>query len=66
MSTKMRVEDRLDATDKFISWKHILILILEENELLDHIKNMLPKPEEEDAKEKFRKKEIKAKRIFTD
>jgi hypothetical protein len=42
----MRVEDRLDGVDNFRSWKH-RVLILEENELLDHIRQMLP--EEEDA-----------------
>jgi hypothetical protein len=66
MSTSMRVEDRLDGADNFRSWKHIVLLILEENELLDHVKQVLPEPEEEDAKAKFRKNEIKAKRILTD
>jgi hypothetical protein len=66
MSTSMRVEDRLDGADNFRSWKHKVLLILEENELLDHIKQMLPEPEEEDAKAKFKKNEVKAKRILTD
>jgi hypothetical protein len=50
MSTNMRVEDRLDGADNFRSWKHQVLLIIEENELLDHIKEMLSEPEEEDAK----------------
>jgi signal recognition particle GTPase len=66
MSTSMRVEDRLDGADNFRSWKHRIQLILEENELLDHIKKMLPKPEDEEAKAKFKKNEVKAKRILTD
>jgi hypothetical protein len=66
MITSMRVEDRLDGADNFISWKHRVLLILEENELLDHVKQVLPEPEEEDAKAKFKKNEIKAKRILTD
>jgi hypothetical protein len=33
---------------------------------LDHVKQVLPEPEEEDTKEKFRKNEIKAKRILID
>jgi hypothetical protein len=61
----MRVKDRLDGEDNFIYWKHKVILILEENELLYHIKKMLPEPEVEDAKEKFKKNEVKAKRILT-
>jgi hypothetical protein len=66
MITSMRVEDRLDGADNFRSWKHRVLLILEENELLDHVKLVLPEPEEEDAKAKYKKNEIKAKRILTD
>jgi hypothetical protein len=66
MITSMRVEDRLDGADNFRSWKHRILLILEENELLDHVKQVLPEPEEEDAKAKYKKNEIKAKRILTD
>jgi hypothetical protein len=66
MSTSMRVEDRLDGADNFRSWKHRIQLILEENELLDHVKKMLPEPEDEEAKAKFKKNEVKAKRILTD
>ena len=62
MSTSMRVEDRLDGADNFRSWKHRIQLILEENELLDHVKKMLPEPEGEEAKAKFKKNEVKAKR----
>ena len=63
MSTIMRVEDRLNGADNFRSWKHRVLLILEENELLDHIKQELPEPEDEEAKSKFKKNEVKAKRI---
>jgi hypothetical protein len=65
MSTSMRVEDRLDGADNVRSWKHI-ILILEENDLLDDIMKDLPEPEDEEAKVKFKKNEVKAKRISTD
>jgi hypothetical protein len=66
MSTSMRVEDRLNGADNFRSWKHRIQLILEEYELLDHIKKMLPEPKDEKAKAKFKKNEVKAKRILTD
>jgi hypothetical protein len=33
---------------------------------LDHVKQVLPEPKEDEAKEKFRKNEVKAKRILTD
>jgi hypothetical protein len=66
MSTSMRVEDRLDGADNFTYWKHRIQLILEENELLDHVKKMLLEPEDEEAKAKFKKNEVKVKRILTD
>ena len=66
MSTNMRVEDRLDGANNFRHWKHKVLLILKENELLDHVKQMLLELEEEDAKAKFRKNEVKAKRILID
>ena len=66
MITSVRVEDRLDGAYNFRSCKHRVLLILEENELLDHVKLVLPELEEEDAKAKYKKNEIKAKRILTD
>ena len=53
------------GVDNFISWKHRVLLILEENELLDHVKLVLPETKEEDAKAKYKKNDIKAKRILT-
>jgi hypothetical protein len=66
MSTSMRVEDGLDGADNFRYWKHRVLLILKENDLLDHVKQVFLELEEEDAKEKFRKNEVKAKRILID
>jgi hypothetical protein len=65
MSTNMIVEDTLDGEDNFRSWKHRIQIILEENELLDHVKKMIPEPEDKEAKVKFKKNEVKAKRILT-
>jgi hypothetical protein len=66
MITCMRVEDKMDGVDGFIFWKNRVLLILEENDLLDHVNQVLREPKKEDAKEKFKKNEIKAKRILTD
>jgi hypothetical protein len=65
MSTSMRVEDTLNGAANFRSWKHRVLLILEENELLDHVKKVLPEPKEEEANAKFKRNEVKAKRIIT-
>jgi hypothetical protein len=62
----MRVEDILDREDNFISWKHRIQLILEENELLDHINKMLPEPKDEEENAKFNRNEVKAEQILTE
>jgi hypothetical protein len=40
--------------------------MLEDNELLDHVKKMLLEPKDEETKAKFKKNEVKVKRILTD
>jgi hypothetical protein len=37
MATGMRVEDRLEVSGNFRSWKHRLQMILDENDLLKHV-----------------------------
>jgi hypothetical protein len=43
----MRVEDRLEGSGKFRSWKHRLQIILDENDLLEHVTVGVPEPDEE-------------------
>ena len=65
MTTNLRVEDRLDGVDNFISWKHRILLILEENDLLHYVKEDTLEPKEE-AKAKYKKNMAKAKIILFD
>ena len=51
---------------KLCAWKYIIGLILEENNLAKFIKENVPEPEENAAKEKYKKDMIKAKRIIVD
>jgi len=44
----------------------MVLLILEENDLLDYVTNVLPEPEEEEAKARFKKNQVRAKRILTE
>ena len=37
MATCMRVEERLEGSGNFRSWKHRLQMILDENDLLEHV-----------------------------
>jgi hypothetical protein len=48
------------------AWKYIIGLILEENGLAKFIKENVPELEEDEAKEKYKKDMIKAKRIIAD
>jgi hypothetical protein len=66
MATSMRVEDRLEGFGNFRSWKHRLQMILDENDLLEHVTVGVSEPEEEEQKTKHKKNEKKAKRIVSD
>jgi hypothetical protein len=66
MATNMRVEDRLEGSRNFRSLKHRLQMILDENDLLEHVTVGVPKPDEEEQKTKHKKNEKKAKRILSD
>ena len=49
-----RVEDRLDGAENFKSWKHKILLILEEKYLLNYVKEVILELEEEEAKTKYK------------
>jgi hypothetical protein len=66
MATNMRVEDRLEGSRNFRSWKHRLQMILDENDLLEHVTIGVPEPDEAEQKTKHKKNEKKAKRIVSD
>jgi hypothetical protein len=47
--------------ENFHAWKYKIALILEENDLAKFIKENVPEPEEEAAKEKYKKDIIRGK-----
>jgi hypothetical protein len=63
MTTSMRVENRLEGSRKFISWKHRLQMILDENDILEHVTVGVLDPDEEEENTKHKKNEKKSKRI---
>jgi hypothetical protein len=65
MATGMSVEDRLKGSGNFRSWKHRLQMILDENDLLEHVTVGVLEPEEGEQKTKHKKNEKKAKRIVS-
>lgn len=63
MSTILKVEDRLDGASNFRSWKHMILFILEENDLFSYVTEVVPETQEEDAKARHRKNQLS---ILTD
>jgi hypothetical protein len=61
MATSMRVEDRLEGSRNFRYWKHRLQMILDENDLLEHVTVGVPEPDEAEKNIKHKKNEKKAK-----
>jgi hypothetical protein len=66
MSASTRLVDKLKGVEIFCVWKYIIGLILEENDLAKFIKKNVLEPEENAAKEKYKKDMIKVKRIIAD
>jgi hypothetical protein len=66
MSTSMRVEDRMEGYRNFRSWKYRWHLILDKNDLLEHVTVGVPEPDEAKKNTKHKKNEKKEKRIVSD
>ena len=66
MKKSTKLYEKLEGYEKFIAWKYRIILILEENDLEGFIKEEVAEPEEAEAKSKYKKDMIKAKRIIFD
>ena len=62
----MKVVDRLEGASNFIPWKSRVLLLLEENDLLQFVKEKVPEPESKEDKPRWRKNDAKAKRILVD
>ena len=66
MSPSTKLHDKLEGIEKFRAWKYGIGLILEENDLANFIKEFVSDPKEDEAKEKYKKDMIRAKRIIVD
>jgi hypothetical protein len=62
----IKLVDKLEGVENFRAWKYKIGLILEENDLAKFIKENVTEPEENAAKEKYKKDMIKGKRIIAD
>ena len=66
MSPSTKLDDKLEGIENFYAWKYRIGLILEENDLAKFIKEVMSELEEDEAKEKYMKDMIRAKRIIID
>jgi hypothetical protein len=66
MAPNTNLYEKLDVDDNFRAWKYRVMLILEDNDLEDFIKEEVPEPDEVDEKEKYKKNLVKAKIIIVD
>ena len=66
MMSPTKVEDKLKGADNFRTWKYIISLILEENDLDKYVNEEVLEPKGEEAKENHNKNMIRAKRIIVD
>ena len=62
----MKVEDILDGTSNFSSWKSRVLLILEENDHLKFANEKVLEPKEEAKKTRQRKNDAEARRLLVD
>ena len=66
MTKSTNLDEKLDGAENFRAWKYHIMLILEENDIEGFIKEEVVEPEEAEAKSKYKKYMIKAKRIIAE
>lgn len=62
----VNVKDRLDGDSNYNSWKPRVLMSLEENDILNFIEEKTPGPSDDTKKDKWRKNDIKARKILLD
>jgi len=66
MVVGLKVEDRLEGISNFRSWKSKMLMLLNEQDLKDHVLKDIPEPEAAREKTKHKKNEAIAMRILMD
>jgi len=66
MTTSTKLDEKLEGVDDFRAWKYRVMLILEENDLVSFVEQDIEELEGYEAKAKYKKDLIKAKRIIVD
>jgi hypothetical protein len=65
MTTKTKIDEKLDGADNFRAWRYRVTLLLEEHELEKFMIEEVQEPQGDEAKAKY-KDMVRAKRIIAD
>jgi hypothetical protein len=66
MTTRTKIDEKLDGDDNFRAWKYRVTLLLEEHELDKFIIEEVQEPQGDEAKEKYKKDMVREKIIIAD
>ena len=64
MSKNTKLDENIEGAENFRAWKYRIMLILQENDMDQFVKEEVKEPEEEEAKFKYKKDMIIAKMII--
>jgi hypothetical protein len=59
MTPSTKLDEKLEGVDNFRAWKYIVMLILEENDLKDFVKEEVAKPNEDESKSRYKNNLVK-------
>ena len=62
----LRFEDRLDGSFNYNTWREMIVLVLEENEIWEFVDQTLTPPTDDTLLAAHKKKDMKARRIILD
>ena len=65
MTNNTKLEDKLEGAENFQAWKYRMLLILEEHDLEDYVREEVVDPKGDEDKAKHKKNLVKAKRIIS-
>ena len=64
MTNNTKLEDKLEGDENFQAWKYRVLLILEEHDLEDYVREEVVDPKGDEDKAKHKKNLVKDKRII--
>ena len=66
MTSSTKLDEKLEGAENFRAWRFRVMLVMREQGLVKHVTEDVPEPEDEEAKAKYMKDQIRAMRIIAD